>query len=118
MGGEGYVHVGSLDCAAMAGKALADREKCTFVNTPAVSLSSFDLSKDTVGIDLKKLLQGLDFVSPKYDANYMVIGQCPGVECHSSPMQPDCASVFSSLGLDMASGVATASTNSVFMRAP
>lgn len=118
MSGEGYVHIGSRDCAAMAGKALADREKCAFVNNPAVSLAAFDLSKDTVGIDLGKALAGVDFISPKYDMNFMVIGQGPGVECHSSPDQPDCPTIFSSFGVDMASGNSTASSNSVFVRMP
>jgi hypothetical protein len=31
-------------------------------------------------------------------------------------MQPDCPSIFEKLGLDMASGAATASTNSVFVQ--
>ncbi|MBK7862694.1 MAG: metallo-mystery pair system four-Cys motif protein [Archangiaceae bacterium] len=115
--GEGYLHIGSRDCGPMAGKALEDRDSCTYVNNPSVTLSSFDLTHDTVGIDLKKVLQGLDFVSPKYDANFNVIGQGPGVECHSSPDQPDCPTIFSSFGLDIATGKSTTASNAVFVRA-
>lgn len=118
MPGEGYLHIGSRDCAAMGEKALETRAQCGFVNTPAVSLASFDLTKDRVGIDLKKALQGVDFVSPKYDANFNVIGQGPGVECHSSPGQPDCPTIFSSFGVDIATGQATAAKNAVFVRVP
>jgi hypothetical protein len=115
--GEGYLHVGSRACGAMGMKALADRDKCDFVNTPAVSLTGFDLTKDKVGLDLRKLLAGLDFVSPLYDMNFMVIGQGPGVECHSGPTQDDCPIVFGSLGVDIGTGSSTAASNTVFVKA-
>ncbi|MGV3621193.1 MAG: MbnP family copper-binding protein [Archangium sp.] len=114
--GEGYLHIGSNDCAAMGNKALEDRDVCGLVNTPKVALSSFDLTKDTVGIDLARALQGLDFISPVYDANFNVIGQGPGVECHSSASQEDCPTIFSSFGTDIAAGTSTASSNAVFVR--
>ena len=116
--GEGYLHVGSRNCNAMGMKALADRDACEFLNTPKVALTTFDLSKDKVGIDLRKLLLGIDFVSPIYDANFAVIGMGPGVECHSSPTQPDCGSVFGALGVEMATGAAAPANNSAFVRAP
>ncbi len=37
-----------------------------------------------------------------------------GLECHSSPTQPDCTVVFGNLGVDPATGVATAAGNRVF----
>jgi uncharacterized repeat protein (TIGR04052 family) len=116
--GEGYLHVGSRNCSTMGMKALADRDSCEFVNNPKVSLSDFDLKKDTVGIDLRQLLSGLDFVSPVYDMNFMPIGTGPGVECHSSPMQTDCPIAFGQLGVDIATGQATAAGNKVFVRKP
>lgn len=108
--GEGYVHVGSRDCAAMdTGKALTDRDACTYVNTPKVDLPGFDVTKHTVGIDVRRLLKGIDFVSPVYDpTTFEVIGEGPGVECHSSPMQPDCGNVFANVGLALDSGVSMA----------
>ena len=113
--GEGYVHVGSRNCGPDDGLALEDRAACEFINTPAVSLDVTDLELDAVVLDLERLLQGIDFVAPIYDTTtFEVIGEGPGVECHSSPMQPDCASVFSNLGLDMTSGAASATSNGVF----
>jgi len=113
--GEGYVHVGSRNCGPDDGLALEDRDKCEFVNTPVVSLAVTDLELDAVVVEVPRLLQGIDFVAPIYDTTtFEVLGEGPGVECHSSPMQPDCASVFSNLGLDMASGEASPASNGVF----
>ena len=116
--GAGYVHIGSIDCAPEGdAKALADRASCSFVNTPAVSIANFDLATNTVGIDLRKVLEGLDFRAPIYDPNtFEVIGEGPGVECHSSPMQPHCPPVFGKFGLDMSTGTANAATNLAFVR--
>lgn len=115
--GEGYLHVGSRDCGPDDGLALQDRDACTYVNTPAVSIDDFDLERDTVAVDLRALLQGVDFLAPIRDPNtFEEIGQGPGVECHSSPTQPDCAIVLSRLGVDEASGHSNAATNTVFHR--
>lgn len=115
-GGEGYVHVGSRNCGPQDGLALEDRESCEFVNTPIVSLPEIDPSRDGVGLDVTRLLQGLDFVAPVYDTEtFEVIGQGPGVECHSSPTQPDCLAVFANLGIDMASGAADSAQNTAFV---
>jgi uncharacterized repeat protein (TIGR04052 family) len=116
--GGGYLHVGSRDCAPAGDPlALADRDRCTYVNTPAVALEDFELETDTVGIDLRRLLAGLDFRAPIYDPNtFEVIGDAPGAECHSSPMQPDCAMVFSSFGLEMSTGNADAARDAVFVK--
>ena len=116
--GAGYVHVGSIGCAPDDGsKALSDRESCTFVNTPTVSLTGFDLATNTVAIDLRALAQGLDFISPIYDpVTFEIIGQGPGVECHSSPDQPDCPTIFAGFGVDITSGQATAATDRVFQK--
>lgn len=115
--GEGYLHVGSRDCGPEGGLALSDRDACGFVNTPRVELTGFDLTRDTVQIDLGEILRGLDFVSPIYDSEtFEVIGEGPGVECHSSPpsIQPDCAALFANLGLSTTDGSASAAGNHVF----
>ncbi|APR74729.1 Hypothetical protein A7982_00075 [Minicystis rosea] len=115
--GDGYVHIGSRDCGPADGLALEDRASCDFVNTPAVLLSTFDLATDTVRVELPPLLGGLDFISPIYDTTtFEVIGEGTGVECHSSPMQPDCPSIFSRFGLDMPTGRADAKANELFSR--
>ncbi len=113
--GDGYAHVGSRDCGPADGSALEDRDRCGFVNTPRVMLEKFDLASNVVTLDVPELLQGLDFVSSIYDQDtFEVIGEGPGVECHSSPMQPDCPTLFDHLGLDMATGEANAAKNAVF----
>jgi uncharacterized repeat protein (TIGR04052 family) len=113
--GGGYAHVGSRDCGPADGLALEDRDRCDFVNTPQVQLGQFALGKNTVTLDLRKLLSELDFVSPIYDqATFEVLGEGPGVECHSSPTQPDCLALFDHFGLDMASGEANPSHDVVF----
>ena len=66
-------------------------------------------------LDIPALLASLDFISPIYDPEtFEPIGEGPGVECHSSPMQPDCETIFTNVGLDMASGSASATANTVF----
>jgi uncharacterized repeat protein (TIGR04052 family) len=113
--GEGYLHIGSVGCAGDGELALESKEACDRVNTPQVALSGFDLGASVVTVDLKELLSGLDFVAPVYDpVTFEEIGEQVGVECHSSPMQPDCPMFFSKFGLDMDSGAATASSNAVF----
>lgn len=117
--GGGYVHLGSRDCAPEGDgvKALEDRDACTYVNTPSVALDAFDLETDTIGVDLRKVVAGVDFMAPVYDSNtFEVIGEGPGVECHSSPMQPDCSPVFDSFGLSISDGTARATADSVFVR--
>ena len=113
--GDGYMHIGSRNCGPTGGNALSDRNSCEFVNTPSVRLSGFDLKKDKVKVDVKTALAGLDFQAPIYDPNtFEVIGQGPGVECHSSPMQPHCPVIFSHFGLDITTGIATAASDAVF----
>lgn len=114
--GDGYVHIGSRNCGPPAGRALSDRAACEFLNTPQFSAPQFNLKTNKVTVDLGALLAGLDFIAPIYDPKtYMVIGQGVGVECHSSPTQPDCSSLFPSLGIDPATGTAQAASNRVFV---
>lgn len=113
--GDGYLHIGSRNCGPADGLALEDRDTCEFVNTPSVSLSDFDLAKGAVVVDVKKAIAGLDFVAPIYDLEtFEVIGEGPGVECHSSPMQPDCEPIFTNFGIEASTGAAKASANGVF----
>lgn len=114
--GDGYLHIGSRNCGPPAGRALSDRAACEFLNTPQFSAPQFNLKTNKVSVDIGALLAGLDFVAPIYDPKtQMVIGQGVGVQCHSSPSQPDCPSVFSGLGVDPGTGVAQAAGNRVFV---
>jgi uncharacterized repeat protein (TIGR04052 family) len=113
--GEGYLHIGSVDCAGDGELALESRDECGYVNTPSVELTDFDLETNVVTLDIPTLLAGLDFLSPIYDPEtFEVIGEGVGVECHSSSMQPDCAPFFANVGLDLASGASAAADNLAF----
>ncbi len=86
---------------------------------PAFAAAPFDLDKDVVTVDLDALLQQVDFSAPIYDpVTFEVIGEGVGVECHSSPMQPDCPQIFPAVGLDLATGKAAAKGNAVFRATP
>lgn len=114
--GDGYLHIGSMDCGPDDGLALEDRAACGFVNTPTVDLGAFDLTADTVQIDVAAALRALDFVAPVYDmTTFEVIGEGPGVECHSSPMQPDCPTIFANFGVNDLTGASDAASNTVFV---
>lgn len=112
--GGGNLHIGSRACGPDGGLALEDRDACDFVNTPRVSLTGLELDESVVTLDLDQVLADLDFVSNIYDESFEVIGQGPGVECHSSPTQPDCGPVFEHFGLDIDTGRANAAKNVVF----
>jgi uncharacterized repeat protein (TIGR04052 family) len=112
--GGGYLHIGSRNCGPDDGLALADRENCEFVNTPQFA-ADFNLASDKVQLDLTALVASVDLVAPIYDPmTFEVIGEGVGAECHSSPMQEDCASVFGVFGLSMDTGAADASKNQLF----
>lgn len=113
--GIGFVHLGSFDCAAAkTDLALADRDSCTYVNTPAVALNEFSLTEDVVTVDIPTILKKLDFVADLYDDKGNVTGQGPGVLCHSMPGLPDCLPVFEAFGMSQETGKADASKDSVF----
>lgn len=112
--GGGYLHIGSRNCGPDDGLALADRDSCEFVNTPRFA-ADFNLATDTVQLDLTALVASVDLVAPIYNPmTFEVIGEGVGAECHSSPMQEDCASVFGVFGLSMDTGAADASKNQLF----
>jgi len=108
--GEGYVHIGSGDCGAEGSLALEDRDSCGRVNTPTVTLDSFDLAAGTVLVDLPTVLAGQDFIVTLRDPETQEpIGEGPGVQCHSGPSQPDCEPLFSAFSLDVSTGSSNAS---------
>ena len=116
--GEGYLHIGSRDCGGDGARALTDRETCGLVNTPKVVIDDFDPSRDTIAVDIEALLGGLDFIAPTFDSEppFDIIGEGPGVSCHSSPAQADCTAIFQNLGLDASTGTAQPSANGVFQK--
>jgi uncharacterized repeat protein (TIGR04052 family) len=116
--GDGYIHIGSRDCGGNGAQALLDREECGLLNTPKVMLQGFDPSQNEVTIDVRRVLQGLSFVADVYDTEppFDLVGQDLGVACHSAPAesQPDCAPIFESFGLDLATGRSQPDENSIF----
>jgi uncharacterized repeat protein (TIGR04052 family) len=108
--GEGYVHVGSTGCGGDGTRAMTDRNTCDQLNTAIVHFDHFHMT-DVVGVDLGALLAGLDFQVEQAPGGPLV----PGVATHSSPSQPHTALVFGNLGIDVATGAATAANNAVFV---
>lgn len=113
--GGGYLHIGSRDCGPKEGKALEDREACTFVNTPKAEFQVEALDRSKIVLDIPAILGGFDYRSPIYDPKtFEVIGEGLGLECHSAPNQADCAPLFSGFGVDLSNGFSLASLNRAF----
>lgn len=117
--GEGYLHIGSMGCGPMQGKALADRPRCDFVNTALVRLPMKADGTLAIAVDLRAVLSGYVYNAPIYDmATGKVIGEGPGTSCHSGPDQPDCDVLFETFGLSRMTGDASGLADRVFKVAP
>jgi hypothetical protein len=117
--GEGYLHIGSMGCGPMSGKALADRPRCDYVNTPLVRLQMNPDGTQAVAVDVRAVLTGYGYIAPILDmTTFEVIGQGPGTSCHSGPDQPDCDVLFTTFGLSRETGDASALADAVFKVAP
>ena len=114
--GEGYVHIGSRGCGSGGVLALENKDQCDLLNTPSVDLAGFNPETDTIQVDISQLLAGLRFVTPIKSAEppFELLGEAPGVRCHSSGTQADCEAVFRNLGLTLSTGAASSDTNNVF----
>jgi uncharacterized repeat protein (TIGR04052 family) len=113
--GEGYLHIGSMGCGPMDGKALADRARCDLVNTPLVRLPMNPDGTLAIAVDLRAVLSGYSYVTPIYDmSTWEVIGEGPGTACHSGPDQPDCDVLFATFGLSRETGYAAGLASAVF----
>ena len=80
------VHVGNTGCQSIAGVP----QLCNHVNTVDVVLTGFDPATSTIVADLSRIATGSD---PTTNAPMSPIG------CQSDTDDPDCAPVFSRLGL-------------------
>jgi uncharacterized repeat protein (TIGR04052 family) len=106
--GDAYLHIGSMGCGPMDGKALADRPRCDLVNTPLVRLPMSKEGTLNVALDLRAVLSGYSYITPVYDtATWKEIGKGPGLACHSGPDQPDCDILFKAFGLSRETGDAS-----------
>src|SRR5690606_7510067 len=97
-------------CGGDGTRAMTDRATCGMINTPTVHFDHFHID-DVVGIDVGALLAGLDFRVEQSPGGPLI----PGIACHSSPSKPHTAPIFANLGLDVATGVAGAAGNTVFV---
>ncbi len=86
-----YCHVGSAGCDVGAGGVV---QGCDHPNRPTISLSDWSPDK-AVTIDVGALLSGADIDNNTADT-------APG--CMSEPTDPDCESLFHSVGLPFAAG--------------
>lgn len=95
------VHLGSTGCMSAAPTTPPDAP-CSRTNAAVVELSGFDPAEDTIAIDLAQLVAGADLAVNTPDSP-------PG--CMSAPEEPDdCTAVFSSLGVDFATGASPAAS--------
>jgi uncharacterized repeat protein (TIGR04052 family) len=90
------VHLGATGCVNDP-----PATTCSNANLPTVTLPGFDPDQGTIVVDLAKLLAGVD-VDKNTDQT------APG--CMSDPDDPECKPIFASLGLDLATGKAAATT--------
>ncbi|MBX2859162.1 MAG: metallo-mystery pair system four-Cys motif protein [Cellvibrionaceae bacterium] len=110
--GEGYLHIGSRGCGAAGEKALLEKDQCDLVNTPSVMLEDFDPDVDSVAVDVSAALASARFAIDLPDGEQTA----PGINCHSSPTQADCAAIFVNFGLDITTGEADMQANTVFSK--
>jgi uncharacterized repeat protein (TIGR04052 family) len=87
-----FFHLGSTDCV---GDPLAgDDVRCGRVNQAVITLDAFKLGRSEIVLDLGVLLEDLNIQVDTLDS--------PG--CMSSVLDPECASYFRKLGMDLALG--------------
>ena len=90
---EGHVmHLGSTDCAPPPEGQTQGTAGCTFGNRPEVALDSLNLESGKVVLDLGALFAGSNL-----DENANVPNTSVG--CMSQQTDPDCAPIFSRMGL-------------------
>ncbi|NVJ25205.1 metallo-mystery pair system four-Cys motif protein [Myxococcus sp. AM011] len=87
-----YMHLGSTECAAPPPGQPNGTSGCANGNRPEIDLAAFDVGQDTVVMDVAALLAGSNL-----DVNAAVPNTSVG--CMSQQQDPDCADVFSRLGL-------------------
>lgn len=92
-GGGFEVHLGSTGCTLAEGTT--EVGSCASPNRPHVALDGFDPADDTIVVDYGALVAGLDLGADG--------GGAPG--CMSGADDPECATIFDHLGLDLATGL-------------
>jgi uncharacterized repeat protein (TIGR04052 family) len=96
------IHLGSTGCDGDA--ATGGVTSCSRPNVAEIALSGFDAATNVVVLDAATLLGGVDVSA---DA-----GGAPG--CMSGVSDPECAPIFASLGVDIATGLPAAAPQLAF----
>ncbi|TDM08330.1 MAG: metallo-mystery pair system four-Cys motif protein [Ideonella sp. MAG2] len=94
-----FTHLGSTGCTG-TNPAAGQVDSCARPNRPNVTLAAFNGDTQKIAVDVKALLAG---------NNVTLNGGGPG-GCMSGATDPECGAVFNALGLDLATGVATATS--------
>ena len=98
-----YVHMGSTGCTGSSpSTGLVD--SCSRPNRAGLAFSSFNPATQKVAVDVAALVAGNDVT---------VNGGGPG-GCMGGATDPECGAVFTALGLDVVSGVAGSTAQTVF----
>ncbi len=95
------IHLGSTGCI---GEAAQGEVTCSKKNRAVISLDKFDMETSTIAFDYAELIKGVDL---KIDE-----GVAPG--CMSGAGDPECSSIFSSMGLDFDTGNQGDTKQSIF----
>jgi uncharacterized repeat protein (TIGR04052 family) len=96
-------HLGSTNC--VGDPQLNEAVTCGRPNLPVIELTNFDATSDTVVIDYGKLVESQNVSQD--------LGGASG--CMSGATDPECAAIFTALGLDVSTGKADANlTQTVF----
>ncbi len=104
-GGEPFVfHLGATGCAGDT----AEGYTCTHGNRISLAFDDFDPTTDTIAVDLAALVQAADLTTQ----NDMMEDPVEG--CMSGPSDPECAPLFTALGLEHGSNETHPGAQTVF----
>ncbi|NRA64185.1 MAG: metallo-mystery pair system four-Cys motif protein [Pseudobacteriovorax sp.] len=96
------LHLGSTGCSgdATQGEAV----ECTNKNLTQISFASFDSTSQAIKLDYADIVKAQNLSQD--------LGGAPG--CMSGTTDPECSSIFTTLGLDLATGAVAATSASAF----
>ncbi len=98
-----FLHLGSTECLGADTTARSATRSCGASNRARIELPSYRAGRDTVALDLERLLAGANL-----DENHPETAR----GCMSAASDPDCAPIFANLGLPF--GASTPTRQTVF----
>lgn len=107
-----YLHLGSTDCTG--NPAAGEKASCGRPNRNQITLRNFNPARQKIALDFKKLFGGVNIAGESMDMGDGM-GDGMGMEmsmggCMSAVDSPDCAPLFSSLGLKLGTNKKTPQT--------